>query len=108
MDGPGKCPLYQQQADSPPIVRHLLYPQGCKSTMRFLAPASKIFQKGFLRWMMDGDFNPGTEVENQGEGLANSPPDHSLQHSQSAISSLCSRWLLGGLLLGIEQRPISH
>ena len=41
-----------------------LYPQGCKPTMRCLASASSTFlayaQKGFLRWRMEGNFNPGS------------------------------------------------
>ena len=87
-----------------------LYPQGCKPTMDCLAPADRILthaQKGFLRWRMGGNFNPSTEAENQ-VGLANSRSDDLLQHSQSLFSSLRVRWLLGGLWLGIEPRPIKH
>ena len=53
------------------------------------------YQKGYLRQMMGGDFNPSTEAENQGEGRANSPTNDPLpfQHSQGAIDSLYSRYL---------------
>ena len=47
-----------------------------------------------------------TKAENQ-EGPANSR-SNDLQHNQGAIGSLHLRWLLGGLLLGIEPRPIRH
>ena len=59
---------------------------------------------------MGGNFNPGAEVENQGKGLANYPFDNPLplQYSQGTIGGLRSRWLMGGLPLGIEPRPIRH
>ena len=77
--------------DFPPGTRHLLPPQGCKSTMRCLNPAGRRFQaqKGILRWRMVGDFNPSTKVEKQEKGPAN----YSFQYSQGAIGSLRLRWL---------------
>ena len=78
--------------------------------MRCLALAGRILahaQKGFSRWRMEGVFNPGTKAENQ-EGPANSPSEDPFQHSQGAIGNLHLRWLLGGLLLGIEPRSIRH
>ena len=58
-----------------------LYPQGCKPTMCCLAPAGRRFlayaQKGYLWWKMGGNFNPGTEAENQ-EGPANNHSDDPL------------------------------
>ena len=73
---------------------------------RFLARA----QKGYLQWRMGGNFNTSTEVENQGEGPANSPSDDPLplEHGQRAIGNLSLRWLLGNLPLGIESRSIRH
>ena len=65
-------------------------------------------QKGCLRQRMGDNFNPGAEAENQGKGPANSPSNNPLQNSQGAISSLHLKWLLGGLPLGIEPRPIRH
>ena len=57
---------------------------------------------------MGGNFNPGTEAENQ-EGPANFCSDDPLQHSQIAFGSLRLKWLeLGGIQLGIEQTPIKH
>ena len=82
--------------------------------MRHLAPASGGFlahtQKCYLGQRMGGNFNPGTEAENQGEGLANSPFDNPLplQQGSRAIGSLCLRWLLGGLPLDIEPRSIRN
>ncbi len=62
-----------------------LYPQGCKPTMRCLAPAGKRFlasaQKDFLWWRMEGNFAPGTDAENQ-EGPANSHSNSPLQQSK--------------------------
>ena len=48
-------------------------------------------QKGRLRQRMGGNFNPGTEAENQGEGPANSPPDDPspLQHGHGLV--VCAR-----------------
>ena len=66
------------------------------SPLRRFAPADGRFlnraQKGYLQQRMGGHFNPGTEAENQREGLANSPADDPLplQHGQGAICSLCS------------------
>ena len=42
------------------------------------------------------------------EGPTNSRSDDPLQYSQSALGSLHLRWLLGGLPLDIEPRPIRH
>ncbi len=57
-------------------------PQGCKFTMRRLAPAGGGFlartQKGYVRRMMEGNSIPGTEAEIQGEGPANSPSNNPL------------------------------
>ena len=78
--------------------------------MGCLAPADRILahaQKGFLRWRMGDVFNPTTKAEIQ-EGPANSHSNDPLQHSHGAIGSLRLSWLLGGLLLGIEPRPIRH
>ncbi len=59
---------------------------------------------------MGGNFNPGAEVDNQGEGPANSPSNNPLplQHCLGAIGCWRLRWLLGGPLLGIEPDPISN
>ncbi len=57
--------------------------------------------------MEDATSIPGIEAENP-EGPANSCFSDPLQHSQSALSSLRLKWLLGGLQLGIELSPIKH
>ena len=73
--------------------------------MHCLAPASRNLAHTLKKAFYDG--GTGTKAENQ-EGPANSPSDDPFQHSQGAIGSLHLRWVLGGLLLGIEPRPIRH
>ena len=66
--------------------------------------------KDCLQQEMGGNFNPGTEAENQGVGPANSFSDYPLplKYSKRAIGSLRLTWLLGGPPLDIEARPIRH
>ncbi len=75
MDRPGECPLCQRHPDFPLATKHLLRPQRCKFTMCRLTPAGKRFPARAQKRRMGGDFNPGTEAENQGEGPTNSSSD---------------------------------
>ena len=54
MDGP----LRQQHSDFPQATKHLLHPQGCKFTLRHLAPAGK----RFLVWLKKANYDKGWEA----------------------------------------------